>query len=118
MRRPKSNMNLIREEMESKACGHTNAYFYEPVGHTYCPDCDSWVDTQSIHTNDDMPCFCDSCGQKYKMDVMIENKLFKRIKAFIEKEKGSKIEILCPLCICKAIEEMDGHSAYKLTKIV
>jgi hypothetical protein len=57
---------------------------------------------------EDNECICQKCNSKFKMDLLIPDKLWKQISP---KKVGG---LLCPSCIIKAIEELKGYSAFKL----
>ncbi len=46
-------------------------------------------------------CTCQECGRKYKVDVMVDDSLWKEIKP---KNKTPGAGLLCGLCILKKIK--------------
>jgi hypothetical protein len=61
-----------------------------------------------------MTCLCQECNWYFKMDLLISDDLWKKIKP-INKKDGSGL--LCPKCIVKKIEQEKGYSAFKLEEI-
>lgn len=58
-----------------------------------------------------MSCKCQCCGNLYKVDILIENKLWEKIK-YIDKPRG--FNLLCGSCIMKKIEKISGYSVWHL----
>lgn len=58
-----------------------------------------------------MSCICQGCGVKFKIDLIIPDKLWKKISP-----KKSKGGLLCGSCIIKQLEEILSYNAFKLTK--
>jgi hypothetical protein len=57
---------------------------------------------------------CQGCGKAYKVDVMIPNDIWERIKP------GGKpvgAGLLCGLCIMERMERTLDYSAYKLVEV-
>jgi len=61
-----------------------------------------------------MSCKCQHCGQRFKMDLLIANKIWEQIKPQ-HKSKGAGL--LCPSCIVQKIEKLFGYSAFKIRQI-
>ena len=58
-----------------------------------------------------MSCKCQECGKKYKLDLIIDDKIWEHIKpAGKEKEAG----LLCGSCIINKIEKIEGYSVFNL----
>ena len=57
-----------------------------------------------------MSCKCQKCGKKYKMDLMISNKLWIEINPLKNKSSG----LLCPTCIITKLEKTLGYSSFIL----
>lgn len=55
-------------------------------------------------------CTCKECGKKYKVDLIVPDSLWEKIKP---KNGG----LLCGSCIMEKIEYLSGYDAYKLEKI-
>lgn len=56
----------------------------------------------------DMSCTCQECGEKYKVDLIVEEDLWERIKPG-GKEQGAGL--LCGSCIMKKIESLGEYDA-------
>jgi hypothetical protein len=54
-----------------------------------------------------MSCICQNCGDKYKVDIILDNQLWKLI--------SSKKKLLCGKCIIDELESK-GYGAFKLEK--
>lgn len=54
-------------------------------------------------------CLCQCCGHRYKVDLILPNKLWKQIN-------HSNQECLCGNCILRRLENL-GFSAYKLIEL-
>lgn len=59
-----------------------------------------------------MSCTCQRCNHKYKVDILIPDELWEKIKP-TGKSTGSGL--LCGKCIIQSIEEL-GYSAWKLIR--
>ena len=57
-----------------------------------------------------MACTCQRCGERYKVDLIVSDELWEKIKPEVKK-KGSGL--LCGRCIAERIEKM-GYNAYTL----
>jgi len=55
-----------------------------------------------VEIMDDNGCICQRCGKKYIIDLMIQDKLWRRITPSKHKEAG----LLCPTCICEKLGEL------------
>lgn len=56
-------------------------------------------------------CTCQECERKYKIDILVSNKLWERIKPQ-NKPEGSGL--LCGICIIKKLEQLNEFSHYNL----
>ena len=56
----------------------------------------------------DCGCTCQKCGSKYKVDFIVEDELWNLIR--------DNKNMLCGLCICKAIEQINEFMAFKVNK--
>lgn len=56
-----------------------------------------------------MSCTCKRCGQKYKVDFLVPDRLWYQIKPDIG-------NLLCGPCIAQAIEDMDEYGAYHISE--
>jgi hypothetical protein len=57
-----------------------------------------------------MSCTCQKCGDKYKVDFLVPDKIWEQIKP---QHKPVGAGLLCGKCIVEALEER-GYSACKL----
>jgi len=60
-----------------------------------------------------MACTCQMCGSQYKVDFIVSDELWEKIKPEVKK-KGSGL--LCGKCIVERIESLGKYDAYTLTK--
>jgi len=60
-----------------------------------------------------MSCKCQECGNQYKIDLIIPDELWERIKP---EGKPVGAGMLCGSCIMKKIEDINDYSCYSLTK--
>lgn len=60
-------------------------------------------------------CTCQSCGDEYKVDLIIPDELWEQIKP---KGKVKGAGMLCGSCIMKKIEDLVGYSGFELKRIV
>ena len=60
-----------------------------------------------------MSCKCQKCGRQYKVDLLIPDELWEKIKP-INKLTGAGF--LCGSCIMKKIESMNNYDAWYLNK--
>lgn len=60
-----------------------------------------------------MSCTCHNCGRKYKVDLLVPNDIWDKIKA--KNSKGEDV-LLCPICIAEKLEEFDEYDYWFLTK--
>lgn len=58
-----------------------------------------------------LSCVCQKCGEKFKLDLIISNDLWGKIKP---KEKQQDSGIYCGCCIIKKIEGLLGYSKFNL----
>lgn len=58
-----------------------------------------------------MSCHCQNCGKNYKVDLVISNILWGKIKP-VGKPRGAGL--LCSSCIMERIENISSYAAYKL----
>jgi glycyl-tRNA synthetase (class II) len=56
-------------------------------------------------------CTCQECGSKYKVDLLIPDELWERIKP---EGKSEGAGLLCGSCIMKKLEEILDYSAFYL----
>ena len=61
-----------------------------------------------------MACACQDCGEKYKVDIIIPDYLWEKIKP-----SGTAIGggMLCGKCIFKRMEKWDEYNAFELKEI-
>lgn len=60
-----------------------------------------------------MACTCQQCGSQYKVDLIVSDELWDKIKP--EGKKGGS-GLLCGRCIAERIERLGKYNAYTLTK--
>lgn len=60
-----------------------------------------------------MSCKCQGCGEQYKVDVMVSNELWKKIKPPKKSESG---EFLCGKCILDRIEGFNKYFVFSLVR--
>jgi len=58
-----------------------------------------------------MACKCQSCGEFYKVDIIVPDVLWERIKP---EGKAEGAGLLCGSCIMKRIEAFDVYDSYSL----
>ena len=56
-------------------------------------------------------CRCQECGFRYKVDLLVPNYIWERIKP-MDKDQGAGL--LCGPCIARAIERMGVFGCYQL----
>ena len=61
-----------------------------------------------------MSCKCQSCGEQYKVDIIIPDKLWEKIKP---EGKPEGAGLLCGKCIMERIEKISNCEAFCLTQI-
>ena len=61
-----------------------------------------------------MSCKCQKCKKRYKVDVLVENALWEKIKPRGKAPGGG---LLCGSCILVEIEKMDKYQAFRLKGI-
>ena len=59
-------------------------------------------------------CKCQSCGKQYRVDLLIPDELWEKIKPQ-DKSKGAGL--LCGLCIMKKIEQFKNYGVYRMKEI-
>ena len=60
-----------------------------------------------------MSCICQKCGRKYKVDILIDDNLWEKIKP---KGKPKGAGLLCGVCIFEGIEKLNKYDMYRLDK--
>jgi hypothetical protein len=63
---------------------------------------------------DEMACMCQQCGCQYKVDLLIPDELWEKIKPAGKPEGAG---LLCGACIMKNIEKISDYSAWKMDQI-
>jgi hypothetical protein len=58
-------------------------------------------------------CKCQECGKQYKVDIVVPDELWERIKPIGKPEGGG---MLCGSCIMSRVEAFDNYGAWVLTK--
>ena len=58
-----------------------------------------------------MPCKCQNCGKDYKVDVIVPDEVWERIKPYRTHEGNG---LLCGACIFEAIEELGEYNVFHL----
>lgn len=61
-----------------------------------------------------MSCKCQGCGEKYKIDIMVIDGLWEKIKPMGKSVGGG---LLCGKCILTRIEKIIGYSSFTLKEI-
>jgi len=60
-----------------------------------------------------MSCRCQACGREYKVDIIVDDPLWEKIRP--DKSRNPDSGLLCPVCIVKKIIDLtDGYSVFKL----
>jgi hypothetical protein len=59
-------------------------------------------------------CTCQSCGNKFSVDILVPNELWKLITP---KPESLEAGLLCPKCIGERIEKVSDYDAYRLIHI-
>jgi len=59
-----------------------------------------------------MSCICQRCGAPYKVDILVSDDLWDRIKPFDKPTGGG---LLCGACICRRIEALGEYGALHLS---
>lgn len=59
-----------------------------------------------------MSCKCHRCGRQYRVDVVIPNDIWERIRP--DKTRPDYAGMLCGQCIMELIEELGEYSAFRL----
>ena len=60
-----------------------------------------------------MSCKCQGCGKQYKVDIVVPDELWEKIKPKGKPEGGG---MLCGSCIMDRIEAFDNYGAWVLTE--
>ena len=60
-----------------------------------------------------MSCKCQKCGRQYKVDLLIPDELWEKIKP---RNKLPGTGLLCGSCIMEKIESMNNYDAWYLNK--
>ena len=58
-----------------------------------------------------MSCKCQKCGKQYRVDILIPDKIWEKIKP---KGKAKGAGLLCGSCIMEAIEKIGEYESYFL----
>jgi len=61
-----------------------------------------------------MSCICQGCGKRYRIDIMIPDDMWKKIKPRLKVEGAG---LLCGSCIVNRLEKLNEYDAYKLEKL-
>lgn len=61
-----------------------------------------------------MSCICQECGLKYKVDVIVPDDVWERIKP---KNKPKGAGLLCGPCITTKLESFDEYAAYRISSL-
>jgi len=61
-----------------------------------------------------MSCKCQQCGEQYKVDLIIPDKLWEKIKP---ENKPTRAGLLCGSCIMNNIEKLNNYNAYCMKEI-
>lgn len=61
-----------------------------------------------------MTCICQNCGEDFKIDVLVPDDLWSRIRPFGKPEGAG---LLCGACIINHIEALGHHGAMRLTLV-
>ncbi len=56
-------------------------------------------------------CRCQECGEYYKVDFLVSDSLWEKIKP---ESAGEGAGLLCGSCICKSIEELNGFDSFRI----
>jgi hypothetical protein len=59
-----------------------------------------------------MSCFCHRCGKDYKVDVMVPDVIWERIRP--DKTRPTEAGLLCGACVFTELENLNEYSAYYL----
>ncbi len=60
-----------------------------------------------------MTCICQNCNKEFKVDVIIDDNLWKKIKP---KNSNELDGLLCGQCIMGKIESVTGYAAFTLSR--
>jgi hypothetical protein len=58
-----------------------------------------------------MPCICQNCGEDFKVDLLLPDDLWNRIRPFGKQEGAG---LLCGPCIMAHIEALGAHGALRV----
>ena len=61
-----------------------------------------------------MSCTCQECGKKYKVDLLIPDELWEKIKP---DKKPYGAGLLCGMCIMRRIECLNKYDVLKICKV-
>lgn len=62
----------------------------------------------------EMSCTCQSCGNSYKVDVVVPDDLWELIKP---KDKPTGGGLLCGVCIIRRLEKLGNYVAFDLVVV-
>jgi hypothetical protein len=62
-----------------------------------------------------MTCTCHICGKQYKVDFMVIDDLWEKIRP--DKSRPVEAGLMCGMCITQAVEDLDEYDAYELIRI-
>lgn len=60
-----------------------------------------------------MSCKCQECGKQYRVDLMVPDKLWNKIRP---EDKPEGAGLLCGSCVMKKIEEISDYDYWFLVK--
>jgi hypothetical protein len=60
-----------------------------------------------------MSCICNNCGRKYKVDLLVPDDIWNKIRPIGSKGEGG---LLCPICIAEKLESLGDYDYWYLTK--
>lgn len=58
-------------------------------------------------------CTCHKCGEKYKVDILVSDELWKKIRP--DKARPVESGLMCGVCIFKSIEALNKFDSFSLT---
>jgi glycyl-tRNA synthetase (class II) len=67
-----------------------------------------------LYGKNKMSCKCQNCKKQYRVDLLIPNELWERVKP---KGKTMASGLLCGSCIMKRIEQLNNYRALKVIDI-
>lgn len=62
---------------------------------------------------EDMSCKCQDCGKQYRIDIVVPNEIWGRIKPSGKAMGGG---LLCGSCIMARLETLDVYGSYELVE--